>query len=372
MFDIILNCSKIDILNCIDLDKINKNNETLMIMLCKEKLGTIGLILLKNKYDENLKFNLEHQDNEKMTALMYAIQNNLTKIAIIIISKMENINQKDENGDTALLMAIKRENISVVKELLKNKNIDINHENIYKKTALMYAGSVDNIEIVKLILNRKDCNVMQKDINGDDVLSQNLINLNEKLLLEIAKKCNDFNHVYFNGNTLLIDSIHLHLLKLTEFIIKSNKCDLTFIDKTNKTALIHAIEERFIKGALLLVDSKENINCNHKDNMKNTALFYSAKYNLIEITNKLLQRNDCNVIGENIYGYDFIGQLMIYKQENIIIKVLKQYEKELKYKYDEIYCKAYCFGLENIKKMLYKKINLVNVNNFLLKYKSLI
>jgi ankyrin repeat protein len=373
MFDMIFthqDGNSVDILNYIDIDKVNNNNETLMIMLCKEKIGTLGLTLLKNKFNYDLKFNLEHQNNEKMTALMYAIQNNLTKIAIVIIKKMKNINQVDINGNTSLILAIKHKNITIIEELLKIKNININWENNSGKTALMYAGMSDNIEMVRLLINCKNCNVSKKNVCCDDVMTQSIINLNEELLLEIVKKWDDFNYVYPNGNTLLMDALCLHLSKISEFIITSKKYNFDFVDKTNKTTLIYAIEKKFTKGALLILNSNENIKCDHEDNMKNTALYYSTKNNLMEVTEKLLKRKDCNLESENIYGQDFLGNLMTHKQEDCIVKLLKNHGNKFKHKFEEIFCASLYLNLIEVQKTLKEKINFKKVNNFLQEFEN--
>ena len=67
--------------------------------------------------DPNIDVNL--QDKNKMTALMYACQNkNIKYIAILMSHPNIDVNLQDDNGNTALHWAIKTKKINLVRMLL--------------------------------------------------------------------------------------------------------------------------------------------------------------------------------------------------------------------------------------------------------------
>jgi ankyrin repeat protein len=369
IFNLIQTETTIGILDYLIHDKVNKNNETLMIIICKNNLNNFGLKLLKN----NFNFNLLHKDNNGNTALMYAIENNLIKLATTIIKKMKNVDQVNNNNETALIIASKQQNIKICKELLNNKKIStfINHVDNKKRSALIYASREDNFEIAKMIIAIDDNNISLKDIDDEDALSYSVSNYNEKLSILIATKWDDdFNHVYRNKHTVMLDAIYFRMTKLCDVILKSGKYDLEYIDHMNKTLLMWFIEKKMESQALFVIGSGEEFNCIHEDNFKNTALYYSASKNLPKITEKIINRRDCNVESTNIDGIDAVGNLLQYGHEDLVLKILKQHGSKLKDRYEDIYCVAVNLNMNNLLKFLNGKCDHNKIMKFVNEWKE--
>lgn len=368
LYNIVTKNDVVNIIEYVPLKIFNNNNETLMIMLCKNKQSMFALDLLKkdNKKEKiKLNLNIHHQDNMGYTALMYAIENNLLNVAIKIISKMNDVNQINKKNETALMIASKLNCEKVIKELLKRKNININHKDDKLKTALIYAACKQHYEAVNLLTSHIDCNAMIKDNEGKDALMYSLPMLNEMLIMKIVEKMEDFNYVYPNGKTILNVMIYFKLDKLIDYIITSKKYDFEFVDSTNKTLLIHLVENKMEKQAMFLLNSKEEINCEHEDNLKNTALYYATYKNIISVAEKILNRRDGNVASMNIDGRDFLGNLLLHMHEDLVLKTLKQYGSVLKNRFEDVYCVAIHIKMKKIIKYLSGKVEYNKIQSFL-------
>ena len=368
LYNIVTKNDVVNVIEYVPLEIFNNNNETLMIMLCKNRHSIFALDLLKkdNKKEKiKLDLNINYQDNMGYTALMYAIENNLLNIAIKIISKMDNVNQINKKNETALMIASKLNCEKVMNELLKRKNININHKNNKSMTALIYASCEQHYDAVNLLTSHKDCDAMIKDNKGEDALSHSLPMLNETLTMRIVEKMEHFDYIYPNGKTILDDMIYFKLNKLIDYVITSKKYNFEFVDSTNKTLLIHLIENKMEKQAMLLLNSKEEINCGHEDNFKNTALYYAAYKNMISVVEKILNRRDGNIASVNIDGRDFLGNLLLHMHEDLVLKTLKQYGSALKNRYEDVYCVAMHTGMKKIIKYLSGKVEYNKIQSFL-------
>lgn len=354
-----LNDNKLNIIEYVNVEKINKDNETLFIIICKNKLNAFGLDLLKDNFD----YNLEHQDYDGNTALMYAINNGLQNLAIKIAKKMKNINQVNNENKNAILLSCKRNFPKISLELLKNKKIDLTKIDNDKCTPLIYASMEDNLQVVTEII-KKECNITQIDFQGENALSFAVLNMNETISLVIAKKwTSDFNHEYVTGagkkkyiKTILMRALMVNMTKLCEFIILSEKYDLGQVDDTNKTLLIHLVERRYKYLAELVLKSNQEINCGHKDNSRTTALIYSAFKDLPTISSLLIKRSDCDPSCFNIDELDVVGHLLANNYEDIIIEMLRTHHKALKSIFSDVHYVTKENGMKKLRKYLQGKI----------------
>ena len=206
------------IIKKMEIDKKDENNETYFIKLCKDKNKTKLAMYLIDLDGINL--NLEHIDNWKKTALIYAIENKLFKLSKKIINKMKNfdtidlfnkiplmyaiknhsldivkalskktknINHTNDDNETAIIMACKSNLKNISLELLKNKNVKVNCYDNYNSTPLIYACKEDQDVVVDKILE-KDCLLYKKDNENEDALTTAVILQNDKIALSIIKK----------------------------------------------------------------------------------------------------------------------------------------------------------------------------------------
>ena len=85
--------------------------------------------------------------------LFYAAENGNTAVVDTILATFEiDINAQDENGDTALMLAVYNDHFETVKRLLRVPEIDINMQNDDGNTALMLAVYEGQYEILDWLL----------------------------------------------------------------------------------------------------------------------------------------------------------------------------------------------------------------------------
>ena len=74
----------------------------------------------------------------------------------------DDVNEQDENGNTALMYAVKYNNLSVVEALIK-EGADVNVRNETGNTPLMYAAEYENSEAFDILIKAgADVNVRNK------------------------------------------------------------------------------------------------------------------------------------------------------------------------------------------------------------------
>ncbi len=96
--------------------------------------------------------NVDQQDEDGKTALIYSAGSfaNL-EMVIELLYKGANTDQQDNDGKTALIHAVFHNDEDIVAILLK-KNADVNQQDKNGKTALDYARLLDNVEIAEELL----------------------------------------------------------------------------------------------------------------------------------------------------------------------------------------------------------------------------
>lgn len=81
----------------------------------------------------------------------------------------QDVNAKDNNGTTALMVASKKSNLKVVDELLKHHKSDVNAKKEDGATALMMASDAGHVEVIYKLLN-SNCDLLNHSrLNASDV-----------------------------------------------------------------------------------------------------------------------------------------------------------------------------------------------------------
>ena len=184
--------------------------------------------------------------NEKgNTALMIAVENNyLDYVKLLMEVDGIDMNIQSNSKDTVLHLAVKKKNnliISydnpvpgqhsytelfntgqIVKQLLKNKNIDLNTVNENGDTALIIAVENNNLDYVKLLME-------------DDA-----INMNIQKSVRLSNNGTSLPGSKYTALHLAIKNNNLEILKQ---LLKNKNIDCSLLDSENMTPLKLAIEE---------------------------------------------------------------------------------------------------------------------------------
>ena len=257
---------------------------------------------------------------------------------------------------------------SIISSIIhKNKNIfkEEDYKSINQKNNQIYFNN-DNVKY----LNKKNINKIkqrcpncQQDIIIDNFIEHSLQCLRKKfkciycnLLMDIDKKNEHFQSFYDKNK--IIESLSddnynyikiclQHGFKLNEIILDENNneylihilarknkinllnninnIDYDILNKDKETALIIAIENKNIESCKILINNGANIKIKNKLDL--SPLMLCCKYNLLDIAEILIKKG-ANVNEKNILGDTPIKIAQFYKNEELALKLIKNYKAE--------------------------------------------
>ncbi|KAG4100127.1 ankyrin repeat-containing domain protein [Neocallimastix lanati (nom. inval.)] len=166
------------------------------------------------------------------TALMYATSNavdNKRNVHMLVSKPDINLNLKDENEETALLLSIKYKNIKIADYLVKQKLIDVNTKNIFGDCPLLLAIEYPNMHpLVNTLLQREDIevNIQNKNLSTPLMLAiqNNYEDIVKKLL---AHPKIDINLKDSDGESALTISLKRGYFYLSRLLIQHPKISKT-------------------------------------------------------------------------------------------------------------------------------------------------
>jgi hypothetical protein len=187
---------------------------------------------------------------------------------------------------SVLLKAVGEDDISQVKDLL-DEGLDVNGKNKNGWSALMIAASRGNMEMLKL-LTEKGAAVDEKNAQGQTPLifaahwgHADVVRLLIEQSVNVNLQMND-------GWTALIDSISMDHTEVAKILIKSG-ADINAKSENGWTALMAAAYNNNVEIVNLMIEYGADVNAS--DNMNRTALDVAKKEGHQEIVNLLLQPN---------------------------------------------------------------------------------
>lgn len=233
------------------------NNSPLLMASMIEFKDSIQM-LINNGADIN------QQNNENKTALIYAVLNNNIDIVEILISNGANINLQDNLGFTALMYASKEGKIDMVKILLQNgANPNITNYNI--TTALMYAAKNGHKEIVQILLKAK-ANINVINTYGVTALISAAITPHVEIIQMLINNSANINIQDHNGYTVLMYAIDKNHKNLIDQILKNSHVNIDIQTNNGNTALHIAVNNGNTKVVEKLLLANADINIKNKKN----------------------------------------------------------------------------------------------------------
>jgi ankyrin repeat protein len=218
----------------VDLNNFYFNDELVFHICCKKDLFQSVLWFIDNKID------IEVQNNQKETAIFYAIHSKSSAILQVLIEH----------------------------------KININHLNIYNRTALQDAVIGANNRIVNYLIqvtnSHSNC-----DIHGNNLFFDAIANGSMDIIRAIGTIDNiNINQINKDGNTILHKESVLRNSELSILLMELG-ADPTILDKNGKNFLFYAI----VKGIDSLETIEKAINLRHNINTKsaeNTTLLMES------------------------------------------------------------------------------------------------
>jgi len=253
-----------------------------LIVACAFKNYDIAKLLLENGANVNAK-----NDNGE-TALIIAAQNDHTEIVKLLLEKGAKYDPfyKTNDGFT-YLMAFARCGLTNYCQELLNKGADVNAKTNSGWTALMYAAKNGHTETVQLLLEK-----------GADVNAKNFNNERTALIWAAGK-----------GHTKIVK------------LLLENGADVNAKDIDGRTALMYAANNGHTKIVQILIENGANVNA--KDKWGWTVLLYPAENGHTEIVQLLLEKG-ANVNAKNISGWTALMKAAESGHTEIVQLLLKK------------------------------------------------
>lgn len=221
---------------------------------------------------------LNFVDDEQLSPLMYAIQEENLDFVKSIVAKKPYLMHKDINGNTALLKAIFRRSHDIVEYLTTLPNVGINEPNNSKQTPLNTAIQYKDIRLVNALIwsgalislhpykTFDDNSVMGFDSsNNFTILYDNqdhrtIDNFNALITMGF-----DPNQKNKDGDTLLNYFIKNGILQNFQSLVRC-KMDVQVPDAQGNTPLFNAFEKEKDDYAISLLTFHHHLNFEHQNN----------------------------------------------------------------------------------------------------------
>ena len=248
--------------NKININWLIKNNDNIRIIF----LAPSELIQSNSIFNDNNKFIINEFDFVDL-----AIRLNNIDIAKIAIKKI-NVNARNKNGETTLILASKKEYIVSVQYLLIKPDIDVNAKDYNGSTALMWACNLNSdSKIIEALLNTPSIDINTPNNNNNTPLIYTAMNTKEHI-------------------------------KIVENLLKMPNININIKNNSGYTALSYAALNGHTKIVRALL-SVPGIEINISNNAGGSALILSAWKGYTEIVKALLSSPGIDINSKNINGY---------------------------------------------------------------------
>ncbi len=226
---------------------------------------------------------LNQQNNDGITALMIAAFRNHPAFIQFLLDAGVDVNLRDTAGWTALMLACDEGHEKIV-QILTNQEIEINQKNDCNMTALMLACQAGHEKIVQILTNQ-EIEIDQQNYKSMPALMLASKAGHEKIVKLLLSANADLDkHNDFGMTTLMLASEagHEKVVKL----LLSAKVDVNKQDLFGATALIFACRAGHEKVVKLLLSAKVDVN--KQDFLGATALMFAAENGNIPVFTQII------------------------------------------------------------------------------------
>jgi len=286
--------------------EINDKNDVLGYKVLMNAFDTQNediMMLLLNKIIENNKDIINQKDKDGDTLLMIAIRKRAPTIVVErLIKDGADVNEKNNNGDTPLMIAIEY-NQTIAKMLIENNKEIINEKDKDGNTPLMLAIMDKNI-------SKKDGNTQLMHVYIDENLKSYRHYVKETIvkMLDNGANVNETNN---NGDTPLMLAIMNNNLELPEILFK-NGAAYNSKNKKGKNVLMYACEYGNAFVVEKVIGIYNTFGLNYTDSDGNTALMFAIENNKhidIMLNDRRLEKKEEGVVDLNSYQVDIVIDL---------------------------------------------------------------
>ncbi len=220
-----------------------------------------------------------------------------------------NVNQSDNQGNTALFYACRKGHLGCVKSLLQHK-ANANQRNKYQESPLMLACKGGYQDIVSYLLtneyDKADVNLLNDRKQNEFVIAAEAGHLN--ILKELTKYGAKIDLQDIQGKNSLMHSASKGHYEIVQHLTETDKTLPHIIDTNGNNSLIHAcrtgqlncVKELLSKGAIV----------NHQNNFSETGLMHACLGNHCDIVELLCAKGALINITDHVTGHR--SDLLLY------------------------------------------------------------
>uniref|UniRef100_A0A4W3IBF5 Kinase D-interacting substrate 220b n=1 Tax=Callorhinchus milii TaxID=7868 RepID=A0A4W3IBF5_CALMI len=293
-------------------------SQTLLTYVEEENITAFKALLEKYK-------DVDERNESGQTPLMLAAEQGNLEIVQELLNKGANCNLEDADNWTALISAAKEGHLEIVKELI-NSSANLEHRDMGGWTAVMWAAYKGHTEIARLLLERGTNPNITGQYSVYPIIWAAGRGHHEivELLLQSGAKVNCSDKY---GTTPLIWAARKGHIECVKHLLEMG-ADVDQEGANSMTALIVAVKGGYTEVVKELLNRNPNVNLTDKDG--NTALMIAAKEGYIEIVQDLLdagtyvnipdRSGDTVLIGAVKGGHVEIVRALLQKYADIDIK----------------------------------------------------
>lgn len=231
--------------------------------LVKELLNPSFNLDKVNKIFKSIKIDLNNLFINDELVFHICCKKDLVKSVLWFLDNNINIEIQNDQKETAIFYAIHSKNSAILQVLIEHK-ININHLNIYNRTALQDAVIGANNRIVNYLIHVTS-SLSNCDIHGNNLFFDAIANGSMDIIRKIGAIENiDINQINEDGNTILHKESVLKNTELSILLMELG-ANPTILDKNGKNFLFYAIS----KGIDSLTTIQKAINLNYNINTRN-------------------------------------------------------------------------------------------------------
>ena len=226
----------------------------------KLKIDSYEYVITANNINDTFKAIIDNNIYE-MTPLIYASFSGNLPLAKFSIKSKADINAKDENGSTALIVATTNGNLEIIKYLSQERGLEVNAQDDIGLTALMYAAESGNLEIVKYLIDerRADFNIKEDNQGHDAFILAILYGHLEVVKYFVEEKRLDINAKDNEGWTAFMHAPAMGHLEVSQYLLEKG-ADIDAKDNNGWTSLMHASKNGHSEVVKYLVEFESRIN----------------------------------------------------------------------------------------------------------------
>lgn len=248
----------------------------------KNNKGITALDIAVFKHDYLAIVNLLNRPNIEVTEyakrsniLIFAISQQKTDVAQLLIQKGFDVDQMDDAQTTPLMMATIKGNISIIKQLIATRRIDINKCNSAKQNAFLIASMIRGGEnMLSLMLNHPLLDPNWENEEGETALLNSITYNNPKSagVLLLNKRVNP-NYLSKKNVYPFLAAVKSANLSIITSFLTNESTNLSITDDENSNAIHYAILSRSADVLSLLHDY--DIDMMHKNNNNLTPIEFA-------------------------------------------------------------------------------------------------